>query len=275
MAEDDTAAITLSGSDPEGDALTFAIATAPAHGTLAAIGTPTCTAPVVCTAAVGYTPDRDFNGTDSFAYRADDGTGTSTPASVSITVDPVNDAPVADRRLEPTTDEDTPTDDRSRRPLVSDVETADANLTYTIVTRPGARHLAGTAPHGPTRRTRTSTAPTASPTRSPTAATRTTARAGRRLRRRRRPRARETVSITVNPVNDAPIATDGRPTTDEDTPRRSTLAALVSDVETADANLTYTIVVGPGHGALTGIGAAADLHARRRTSTAPTASPTR
>jgi VCBS repeat-containing protein len=42
-----------------------------------------------------YTPDADFNGTDSFTYHANDGTVNSNVATVSITVNPVNDAPVA------------------------------------------------------------------------------------------------------------------------------------------------------------------------------------
>ena len=42
-----------------------------------------------------YTPDADFNGSDSFTYRANDGTVSSTLATVTITVTPVNDSPVA------------------------------------------------------------------------------------------------------------------------------------------------------------------------------------
>lgn len=42
-----------------------------------------------------YTPDADFNGTDTFTYRANDGTLDSNVASVSITVNPGNDVPVA------------------------------------------------------------------------------------------------------------------------------------------------------------------------------------
>ncbi len=41
-----------------------------------------------------YTPTADFNGTDSFTYRASDGALTSGLATVTITVNPVNDAPV-------------------------------------------------------------------------------------------------------------------------------------------------------------------------------------
>lgn len=42
-----------------------------------------------------YAPYPDFNGTDSFSYRANDGALDSNIASVTITVNPVNDMPVA------------------------------------------------------------------------------------------------------------------------------------------------------------------------------------
>jgi VCBS repeat-containing protein len=42
-----------------------------------------------------YDPDQDFSGTDTFTYRAYDGIATSDPATVTITVTGVNDAPVA------------------------------------------------------------------------------------------------------------------------------------------------------------------------------------
>ena len=43
-----------------------------------------------------YVPDPDFFGTDSFTYQLEDPSGAvSASATVTITVDPVNDAPVA------------------------------------------------------------------------------------------------------------------------------------------------------------------------------------
>jgi VCBS repeat-containing protein len=42
-----------------------------------------------------YTPAANFSGTDTFTYRASDGTRTSSPATVTITVSGVNDPPVA------------------------------------------------------------------------------------------------------------------------------------------------------------------------------------
>jgi hypothetical protein len=57
--------------------VTYAIAKAPAHGKLSAIAS---------TGAVTYTPAAGFSGDDSFTYKATSTNGTSTPATVSITV---------------------------------------------------------------------------------------------------------------------------------------------------------------------------------------------
>src|SRR5205807_2708957 len=117
-AEDTAAAITLTGSDADGDALTYAIATQPAHGTL------TGTAP-----NVSYTPVLNYNGPDSFTFTVSDAALTSTAATVSITVTPVNDAPVANPQSV-TTAEDT----ASQIALTgSDVD--GDSLTYAVVTQ--------------------------------------------------------------------------------------------------------------------------------------------
>ncbi|MEW8004520.1 MAG: Ig-like domain-containing protein [Candidatus Thiodiazotropha sp.] len=42
-----------------------------------------------------YTPNPDFNGTDTFTYTVDDGNGGTDTATVTVTVAAVNDAPVA------------------------------------------------------------------------------------------------------------------------------------------------------------------------------------
>ena len=85
-------AITLAGTDANGDALTFAVGTGPTNGALGAIGTPSCTAGS-CTASVTYTPAANYSGSDSFTFTVNDGTATSTAATVNITV--INQAPTA------------------------------------------------------------------------------------------------------------------------------------------------------------------------------------
>ena len=48
-----------------------------------------------CTAAVTYTPAADYHGTDSLTYTINDGHGNTATATVHVTINSVNDAPVA------------------------------------------------------------------------------------------------------------------------------------------------------------------------------------
>ena len=81
--EDTPLAITLTGSDPENQALTFT-PSAPSQGVLSG------TAPNLT-----YTPNANVSGSDSFTFTVSDGTNTSAPATVSITITAVDDPPVA------------------------------------------------------------------------------------------------------------------------------------------------------------------------------------
>lgn len=86
--EDTTVTITLSGSDADGDPLTFSIVSGPSNGTLGAI---IPTGPT--TATVNYSPNANYNGGDSFVFRANDGNGGTDDATATITIAAVNDAP--------------------------------------------------------------------------------------------------------------------------------------------------------------------------------------
>lgn len=84
LDEDNSAPITLSGSDPDGNALDYIIVTPPVKGHLEA-GTP----PLYT-----YTPNLNASGSDSFTFRVNDGTANSAPATVSITINAIDDAPI-------------------------------------------------------------------------------------------------------------------------------------------------------------------------------------
>src|SRR5207244_6582288 len=87
-----------------------------------------------------YTPAANYNGPDSFTFKANDGELDSNVATVSITVNAVNDAPVASNQAV-VTDEDTA---KAITLGASDVE--GSALTYAIGTGPTHGTLTGTAP---------------------------------------------------------------------------------------------------------------------------------
>ena len=69
----------VSASDPDGNALTYALVNGPAHGALSLHPDGSFT----------YTPTAGYNGADSFSFEANDGTLNSNVGAVSLTVDPL------------------------------------------------------------------------------------------------------------------------------------------------------------------------------------------
>jgi VCBS repeat-containing protein len=124
------AAITLTATDVDNDALTYRVSVPPAHGAL------TGTAPNLV-----YTPTAGFLGMDTFEFIANDGTSDSNAAIVSIRVMGVNRPPEAEDQWV-FFDEDTPT----LVPLLAGDPEGDP-LTFTIVTPPSYGTLEGIAPN--------------------------------------------------------------------------------------------------------------------------------
>lgn len=96
--EDTAVSIGLSATDDDDDALTFTVTDGPDNGSLSVTTgsavAADCSAVNTCALSVQYTPAANFNGSDSFKFRANDGQADSAEVTVSITVVPVNDAPV-------------------------------------------------------------------------------------------------------------------------------------------------------------------------------------
>jgi VCBS repeat-containing protein len=87
-----------------------------------------------------YTPARDYNGSDSFTFAANDGLADSNVATVSLDVTPVNDAPTAGDASVGLTESDPPvTIDLGV--LASDLETPAAGLGFAVVTGPSKGSL--------------------------------------------------------------------------------------------------------------------------------------
>ncbi len=87
-----------------------------------------------------YEPDEDFNGSDSFTYRANDGAAKnnlSDVTTVDITVRPKNDNPYAEDAAR-TTDEDGDDVSIDLSTLVDDIETPNSGLDYELTEANGA-----------------------------------------------------------------------------------------------------------------------------------------
>ncbi len=80
---------TLTGSDLDGDLLTFTLDTSPTHGTVV----------VLADGSFTYNPATNYNGDDSFTFKVNDGEFDSPSATVTLTINPVNDPPVVDCAL--------------------------------------------------------------------------------------------------------------------------------------------------------------------------------
>ena len=216
-AEDTAINITLAGSDPEGESLTYTIlevnnATVTLNGNVA-----------------NYAPDTHFNGTDTFTYYANDGTTDSNIATVTMTVSAEDDEPNTND-VSTTTDEDV---------AVAINLTADEydgqNYSFNIVSDPsnGTVSLSGTtATYTPNQDWNGTDTFTFEAT-------------DDRIILGQRNVA--TATITVNAINDAPTTDDIATTIDENrTARMVGIPLQGTDVD--GDNLTYTVVSGPSNG---------------------------
>lgn len=120
--EDTALTIALSATDADSTSLTYSIGTSPTHGTLS---TPSAMG------SVTYTPTADYNGSDSFTFTASDGALTSNIATITVTIDPVADAPSIATAPTATLDEDT-----SVTITLTATDPDSTTLTYSITTNP-------------------------------------------------------------------------------------------------------------------------------------------
>jgi hypothetical protein len=212
--EDVSVATTLSCTDADSNPLTYTILSGPSHGTL------TGTAPNLT-----YNPALNYNGPDSFTFKANDGTVDSNTATFNITVNAVNDAPVCTNGSA-TTNEDTPV---AASLGCTDVDSP--SLTYSIVSGPTNGVLSGSG---------------ASRNYSPALNYNGTDSFTFKASDGSADSNVATFDLTINAVNDAPTCSNGSATTDEDTPKAITLSCADVDGD----SLTYSVVSGPSHGSV-------------------------
>ncbi len=216
VAEDNSLAVTLAGTDPEGAALNYEVLTQPTLGTLSG------TAPNLV-----YHPDTNKNGSDSFTFKVNDGVQDSAPATVSFTITPVNDAPVAQPQSFSTAE-----DTAGFLTLVgTDVE--GSPLTFTIVDWPQHGALEGTPPDLTYVPTNDYCGPDSFTFKVNDGALDSLP---------------ALVSISVVPVNDRPVADHQTVSTDEDTARDILLTGEDPEFDP----LNYEVLTQPAHGTLSG-----------------------
>ena len=219
---------TLTATDADGDTLSYTKVSGPSSGT----------ATVNANGTFTYTPSANFNGTDSFAFQASDGTGRTSTAIVSLTVKPVNDLPTISPVADQTIAEDAAT--TALAFTVNDVETGSAALTVT-----GSSSNTALVPNGNIAivagsggaRTVTVTPVADGNGQATIGLTVTDGNAGSTT---------ETFLLTVTPVPDVPVANAATLLTDEDTDLDGQLSATDPD----GAALTYAVVAGPTNGTL-------------------------
>ena len=213
-------------TDTEGSALTAALAAGPAHGTLT----------LNANGSFTYTPAADWSGTDTFTYRANDGTSSGNTATVTLTVSAVNDAPVANNDSYGT-GEETALTVAAPGVLGNDTDAEGDALTAALVAGPA---------HG------TLTLSTnGSFTYAPAADWNGTDTFTYKANDTKADSGVATVSIRVGPANDAPAAGNDSFGTNEDV--ALTVAApgvLANDNDTDHDPLTARLIAGPAHGTL-------------------------
>jgi RHS repeat-associated protein len=235
--EDTPVNITITATDIDSASLTFTVVSGPSHGTLSASsGTMSC-ANSNCSANVTYTPVANYNGPDVFTFNANDGVSTSNTATVSITVNPVNDPPVANN-VAVTTNEETPV---AITLTASDIDSP--NLTFTVVSGPSHGVVIPTS--GPMTCSSGGSC-TASVIYTPAANFNSLDSFSFRASDGQLSSNIATASITVNNVNDPPTANGISLSTNEDNALVITLGG--SDIDST--NLTFAIQAGPSHGSL-------------------------
>lgn len=218
--------ITLTGSDDQGDLLTYVVVDGPVSGTLT--GTPP---------TLTYTPNANFHGTDFFTFKASEqpsGVLESDSATVLIEVSSVDDLPTAVNDSLTLPEDSTSTVDV----LTNDGGFGDGPITVSILSAPPngeALALSGnTIRYAPNRDFGGSDSFTY------------------RITDSDGDSASATVDVTVQAVNDTPIASDDAYTTDED---QALVVAVGSDVLVNDTDVdgpsaSASVVVPPASGSL-------------------------
>ena len=215
-----------------------------------------------------YTPSADYNGSDSFTYKANDGTADSNVATVSLTVNAVNDAPVNHLPAAQSVNQDsslTLSSGDGNLLSVSDVDAGDdpgfevllfvSHGTLTLSRTTGLAVTGnGTASLDLTGTLADANAALDGMTYTPTSgyfgpdSLAITSNDHGATGSGGAMSDSDTLSITVSHVNHPPVATDDSYSTDENTPLSvSAPGVLTNDTDPDSDPLTAVLVSGPSH----------------------------
>lgn len=230
--EDTTLNVTAPGvlgndADPNGDTLTATLVTGTQRGSLT----------LNSNGSFIYNPTNYFFGTDTFTYRASDGKTSSAPATVTITIHPLNNAPVAINDSY-TTPRNTQLTISAPGVLANDSDVEGSSLSAVRVTNP-AHGLLSFNPDGSfAYRPNNNFVGTDSFTYKASDGSKFSGVA--------------TVTIVVSAVNDRPVAVNDNYTIPEDTVLHVMGAGvLLNDSDANGDALLARLITGPAHGALT------------------------
>jgi VCBS repeat-containing protein len=214
-------------SDPDGNPLSAVLVSGPGHGSLT----------LNANGSFSYTPAANFNGSDSFTYRAGDGSLTSDAATVTITITATNDAPTAADDVY-STNEDTTLTVSAPGVLGNDSDPDGDALSAVLVSGPGHGSLTLNADGSFTY----------SPDDNFNGSDSFSYRAGDGSLTS----GSVTVTITITATNDRPTAADDVYSTNEDTTLTVSASGVLGNDSDPDGDgLSAALVSGPSHGTLT------------------------
>jgi len=234
------------GSDPDGDNVTFIIVSLPSNASIyndAGGGIPDGDALAVGDEITSYytiyNPTANYFGTDTFTFKTNDGKADSNIATVTVTVNNVDDQATA-QDFTVTTDEDTPVTVQILSSYIDDVDDNDVGPNDIIVNDPSN----GTQNHSPCDCSSTSF------TYTPNANWNGTDTMTYKVSFQNSPPYQyselATITVIVNPVDDAAVTSDISATTNQDTPVEVTFN--VSDIDTPSSNFYYENASAPSNG---------------------------
>ncbi|MBN2473527.1 MAG: tandem-95 repeat protein [Pirellulales bacterium] len=123
---DSTTGVLANDGDLNSGSLTATLATPPDHGTLQ----------LQPDGSFTYTPDADFSGTDRFTYLAGNGTDVSNEAPVTLTIQWINDPPVAGDDAYDVAEDDSLSVSAATGVLANDTDDEGDTLTAVVATQP-------------------------------------------------------------------------------------------------------------------------------------------